>query len=118
MTRTDPRALAMSEAELMEQIRALVRDLDLLAYHARDARRSWGPGFPDLCIVGRGGVVFRECKTEAGSLSPEQRHWGEVLTTAGARWGVWRPRHLLSGQIGRELADLAAVQLGLFGEAS
>ena len=45
MTR-DPRAAAMSEAELMEAIRAMVRDLGLLAFHAADSRRSWGRGYP------------------------------------------------------------------------
>jgi len=116
MTR-DPRATAMSEAELMEAIRTAVKGLGLLAYHAHDGRRSWGPGFPDLVIVGRGGCIWRECKTEAGSLSPEQRQWGDTLKRAGQNWRVWRPADLLDGIIGRELASLAAVQLELFGAA-
>jgi hypothetical protein len=115
--RTDPRALAMSEAQLMESIRAMVNDLGLLAYHAHDGRRSWGPGFPDLVITGRGGTIWRECKTEHGSLSPEQRVWGDALKRAGQNWRVWRPADLLDGSIGRELAGLAAVQLELFGAA-
>jgi hypothetical protein len=114
MTR-DPRATAMTEAELMENIRALVSDLGLHAYHAHDARRSWGPGFPDLVVVGRGGCIWRECKTEAGSVTPEQRRWGDALQASGQRWAAWRPRHLLSGQIARELAEVAAIQLALFG---
>jgi hypothetical protein len=113
MTR-DPRAAAMTEAELMEHIRALVDGLGLHAYHAHDARRSWGPGFPDLVIVGRGGCIYRECKTEHGSLSPEQRQWGDALRASGQRWSVWRPRHLLDHSIARELTELAAVQAELF----
>ena len=115
MTR-DPRALAMSEAELMEAIRALVRDLGLHAFHAADSRRSWGRGYPDLTIAGKGGVIFREAKTEAGSLSPEQRQWGEALKLGGGNWAVWRPRDLplFGGSIGRELASLAAIQTELF----
>ncbi len=116
MTR-HPRAAAMSEAELMEQIRYMVRDLGLSAFHAADSRRSWGRGYPDLTIAGRGGCIWRECKTESGSLSPEQRQWGEVLKLGGGNWAVWRPRDLLDGSIGRELASLAAVQLELFGAA-
>jgi hypothetical protein len=112
--RRDPRAALMSEAELMESIRVIVRDLGLLAYHAHDARKSWGPGFPDLVVTGRAGVLFRECKTESGSLSAEQRSWGQALQATGARWGIWRPRHLLDGSIARELADLAGIQLELF----
>ena len=72
---------------------------------------------PDLTIAGRGGCIFRECKTEAGSLSPEQRHVGELITRAGGNWAVWRPTQRLDGTIGRELASLAAVQLALFGAA-
>lgn len=113
MTR-DPRAAAMTEAELMEAIRAMVNDLGLLAFHAADSRRSWGRGYPDLTIVGRGGTIWHECKTEAGSLSPEQRQWGEALKRAGQNWAVWRPRDLMSGGIGRQLADLAAIQETLF----
>jgi len=115
MVTRDPRAAAMTEAELMEYVRTAVKDLGLLAYHAHDGRKSWGPGFPDLVIVGRGGCIYRECKTEHGSLSPEQRQWGDALKRAGQNWRVWRPADRLAGSIARELADLAAVQLALFG---
>jgi hypothetical protein len=114
VTRRDPRAAAMTEAELMEAIRAMVRDLGLLAFHAADSRRSWGRGYPDLHIAGRGGSIFRECKTEGGSLSAEQREWGDMLKLGGENWRVWRPRDLLDGSIGRELAGVAAVQLALW----
>jgi hypothetical protein len=114
MVTRDLRAAAMTEAELMEAIRALVQDLGLLAYHAHDGRKSWGPGFPDLVIVGRAGCIWRECKTEAGSLAPEQRQWGEMLKRAGQNWRVWRPSDLLGGSIARELTDLAAIQGALF----
>lgn len=110
-------AAAMSEAELMEQIRLLVTDLGLHAFHAADSRRSWGPGFPDLVICGIGGTIFREVKTETGSLSPEQRRWGYVLQASGQRWAIWRPRHLIDGTIARELAAVASIQPGLW-EAS
>lgn len=114
MVTRDPRAGLMSEAELMEAIRALCADLNLKAFHAADSRRSWGRGYPDLTIAGRGGCIWRECKTEAGSLSPEQKEWGDRLKLGGENWAVWRPRDLLDGSIGRELADLAALQLALW----
>ena len=118
MTR-DPRAAAMTEAELMEHIRDLVAGLGLLVHHAHDSRRSWGAGYPDLCIVGKAAVLWRECKTEHGSLTAEQRAWGHALQRAGQNWRIWRPRDLLDGSIGRELATAAAVQLELelFGAA-
>lgn len=111
-------AAAMSEAELMEAIRAMCTDLGLHAFHPADSRRSWGPGFPDLVIAGIGGTIFRECKTETGSLSPEQRRWGYVLTASGQRWAVWRPRHLYDGTIGSELAAVASIQPGLWEEGA
>ena len=107
----------MTEAELMEFIRAAVKNLGLLAYHAHDARKSWGPGFPDLVVVGRGGCIWREVKTESGSLSPEQRQWGDALKRAGQNWRIWRPADRFDGSIGQELAGVAAVQLALFGAA-
>jgi hypothetical protein len=114
MVTRDPRAAAMTEAELMEAIRSMVRDLQLHAFHAADSRRSWGRGFPDLVVTGRAGTIFREVKTESGSLSAEQRQWGEALQASGERWSVWRPRHLLDGTIGRELAAVAGIQLALW----
>jgi hypothetical protein len=92
----------------------MVRDLGLLAFHAADSRRSWGRGYPDLTITGRGGCIWRECKTEHGSLSPEQRQWGDTLKLGGQDWRIWRPRDLLDGTIARELTDIAAIQLALW----
>lgn len=112
MTR-DPRAAAMTEAQLQEQVRLMCAQLGLFHYHPRNSRGS-EPGWPDSTIIGPRKVIFRELKTEHGSLSPEQRHVGDLIRAAGGNWAVWRPRDLLSGAIGRQLADLAGVQLELF----
>lgn len=112
MTR-DPRAAAMTERELQEHVRQLCAGLGLFHYHPHSSRRS-APGWPDSVIIGAGGILYRELKTEAGVLSPEQRRVGELITRAGGNWAVWRPRQLLDGSIARELTDLAAVQLALF----
>ena len=62
-------------------------------HHDRPARRSgakWATaiqghaGFPDLVLVRRGLVLFRELKGYSkdgrlGKLSPEQRDWGKQL---------------------------------------
>jgi hypothetical protein len=42
------------------------------------------------------------------------RALGEALKRAGQNWAVWRPRDVMSGGIGRQLADLAAIQETLF----
>jgi serine/threonine protein kinase len=111
---TDPRAAQMPERDLQEQVRQLCAGLGLYHYHPHNSRHS-APGWPDSTIIGRGGILHRELKTEHGSLSPEQRHVGELIRQAGGNWRLSRPRDLLDGSIGRELADLAAVQLALFG---
>ena len=113
---TDPRAAAMTERELQEHVRQLCAGLGLFHYHTRSSKGS-APGWPDSVIIGRGGILFRELKTEHGTVSPEQRHVGDLLTRAGGNFAVWRPRHLVDGTISRELTSLAAIQLELFGAA-
>lgn len=108
MTASRVIAARMTEAEVMEAVRGQCASLGLLAFHVRDSRRSWGPGFPDLVIAGPGGVLFREAKNERNSLSPDQRRWGSVLTRAGADWAPWRPRDLVSGVIAEQLAAISA----------
>lgn len=114
MTR-NPAAAAMTERELQEHVRQLCADLGLFHYHPHNSRHSTA-GWPDSVIIGKTGILYRELKTERGSLSPEQRHVGELITRAGGNWRVWRPRDLplFGGTIGRELASLAAVQLELW----
>jgi hypothetical protein len=91
-------------------VRRLLRDLGLHGYHTHDSRRSHG-GYPDWTIVGIGGVLFRELKTQRGKVSPEQRAWLDALAAANADVDVWRPGDLLSGRIARELAAIAWVTL-------
>lgn len=93
----------MTEAQLMESIRDLLRYHRLLAFHATDSRRCWGPGLPDLVIVGGSGVIYREVKTERGQLDAEQSIWRWRLQAAGADWGLWRPADLQSGRVDNEL---------------
>lgn len=98
--------LEMSETRLTEAIRELSRLLGLRIFHCYDARRSWGPGYPDLTIVGPRGVIFRECKTENGKTSTDQDGWAVALQEAGQDWAIWRPSDLASGRIKRELERL------------
>jgi len=81
----------MTEADFQNQILDLCKHVGLLAYHVYDSRRSV-PGFPDLVIVGKRGVLYRELKTDKGRLSKEQDQWLEALHAAGADASVWRPR--------------------------
>ena len=110
--KTDPRAAAMSEADLQESVRQHCASLGLFHYHPWSSVRS-EPGWPDSVIIGRK-VLFRELKTEYGKLSPAQVKVSYLLRAAGANWKVWRPSDLFSGLIAAELTEVAGVQAELF----
>jgi hypothetical protein len=120
--RSDMRSLAAAMLEdrgpdsLDAHVRALMKDLGLWGYHSRISKGS-EPGWPDWVIIGHR-ILYRELKTEHGTLSPEQRAVGARITRAGGNWAVWRPRDLLNGTIAGQLAECAAIQPSLFAEPS
>lgn len=101
-------AKAMTEAELQAEVIELAKTYGWLHYHTHDSRRS-PRGFPDLVLVRNGRLVFAELKKESGQQTPQQREWGRMLREVemetmrhhcDAVWVfLWRPSHLLSGQI-------------------
>jgi hypothetical protein len=103
--RKDPRAAAMPERELQEAVRRLCANLGLHHFHVLNSK-GCEPGWPDSTIIGRK-VIFRELKSETGRVSDEQREVGQRLQRAGQNWRIWRPSDLLSGQIAKELTELA-----------
>jgi hypothetical protein len=86
-------ALDDTEADFQARIIKTAQAAGWLVYHTHDSRRSQR-GFPDLVLVhaARGLVLFRELKTEKGTLRPAQRDWIHDLTQAGQDAAVWRPR--------------------------
>lgn len=106
----------MSEDDLLRAVLDMCRRLSLRTAHFRPALSKsgrWmtavqgdGKGWPDLTIVGPGGVLFRELKAEGKYPEPEQRLWLEALTVAGANVGVWKPHHLTEGLIEQQLKAL------------
>jgi hypothetical protein len=96
----------MSEADLDDGVRRILKDLPvLLAYHTFDSRRA-AAGFPDWVFTGPGGVMFRELKRENGQPTGPQKQWLAALSYAGADAGIWRPADLTGGKIARELLEL------------
>jgi hypothetical protein len=75
-----------------------------LSYHAHDSRTA-DPGFPDLVLLHprAGRLLFRELKTAAGRLSPEQTQWRYALLAAGADYAIWRPADLVGETVSEQL---------------
>jgi hypothetical protein len=115
MTRpiVDPRAAAMTEAQLEDHVRTLCADLGILRFHVQHSR-GMAAGWPDDVLIGARGILYRELKAEHGRLTPEQRATGEAIRRAGGNWRAWRPSDLVSRRIADELTEIAAVQLALF----
>lgn len=80
----------------------LIRYRHLWYYHIPDSRLA-PAGWPDLTIIGPGGILFRELKTATGRLRTQQRHIIDILTAIHEDVDVWRPDDLTSGRIIREL---------------
>lgn len=71
-----------------------------------------GKGWLDLFIADPfgGGLLWRECKGQDESTTPEQRGWIACLRANGRDVGVWRPADLYSGRIEQELKALVAAR--------
>ena len=92
------RGLAMSEKQLQAIVLKYARLHNWLAYHTFDSRRS-APGFPDLCMVRSGRLVFAELKRWRGRLTSAQEAWGARLVKTDAEYYVWYPGDWHSGDI-------------------
>jgi hypothetical protein len=99
------RTPAMPEAALQKAVTDICGLLGIWWYHVGDSRRD-RPGFPDLVLIGRT-TIFRELKTETGTVTTEQAEVGARLQRSGQSWAVWRPRDLHSGRV---LAELEAIR--------
>lgn len=80
----------LTEKEFQAAVVSLAKAKGWLTYHTFDSRRS-EKGFLDLVLV-RESVLWVECKTDKGRLTPDQRVWAEALEAAGQRVCIWRPK--------------------------
>jgi hypothetical protein len=94
-------ALPMSENDLLTNVLDLAANIHVRTAHFRPAKteKGWrtavqgdGKGFPDLVLVGPGGVLWRELKNATNGLDADQRLWRDALIAAGANWALWRPK--------------------------
>jgi hypothetical protein len=105
------------EDNLFDQVVDVARFKNVLVAHFRPARTKdggWrtpvaadGKGWPDLVLVGPGGILYRELKSSTGALMPNQRVWRDSLVAAGANWAVWRPRDMTSGLVISEITVIS-----------
>jgi hypothetical protein len=103
--RTSVKPRRGDEAIFQMAIIGLIKYRHLWHYHVSDSR-TCPPGWPDLVILGPGGILMRELKTEVGRLSKEQVSVIGMLEQAGMNVAVWRPSDLVSGQVIAELDSI------------
>lgn len=105
----DLQAAAMTEDRgpdsLDAHVRKLMKDLGLWGHHPWRSDKS-EKGWPDWTILGTR-IIYRELKSETGTLRPDQAKVRDRIVAAGGDWGLWRPSDLLSRRIHRELTAIA-----------
>lgn len=101
----------MTEAVLLDRVRSDAQACGLLTYHTHRSDRS-EPGWPDLVLLGPGGMAIRELKAYGGTVSHPQRRWISGLTAVGVDVAVWWPQHYADGTVHRTLRRLARPQGG------
>ena len=98
-----------SEKELQDAITGLADELGLWWHHETDSRKS-GRGWVDLVILGPAGALFAEVKGSGGRRSANQHLIGRLLGRAGLEYRVWYPVDWHSGDIKRDLKEIADVR--------
>lgn len=93
----DMQAKAMSEDDLLGNVRELAHRLGWLCYHTHDSRRS-DPGFPDLTLVRGSRLVFIELKSQKGRYRAGQENWLFALSQCAEAY-TYRPVDWLDGTI-------------------
>ena len=84
-------ASQMTEADHLEQVKAVALMCGWRLYHTFDSRRS-AAGFPDLVLVKPPRVVFAELKREKGKITVAQHMWFHDLDECpGVEVYIWRP---------------------------
>lgn len=63
----------------------------LTAHGYRTPYSGDGTGMPDWTLIGHGRVIFLECKTGSGRLSPDQKEWFRWMEANGVEAREVRP---------------------------
>jgi hypothetical protein len=83
------------ESELQSTIVEAAAKLGWLHYHTYNSQRS-DFGYPDLTLVhdGKKRVMWVECKSDSGKVTPEQTAWHDALARADQEVYLVFPKHL------------------------
>ena len=81
-----------SHKAFQARVVTLAKAYGWLCYHTLDSRGS-EEGYPDLVISRYGLTIYAELKVGADKLKAKQRHWLELLASAGHPAYHWRPEH-------------------------
>lgn len=96
-----------SEEDFQKEVLNMAYALGWQSWHFRDSRRQirdratgevrfvgddGAKGFPDLVMAGRGQVLFRELKSDTGTVELAQLGTLFALEDNGGNVDVWRPR--------------------------
>lgn len=84
-----PRA-DISEDDLQRLVVDLAAYCGWLCWHDNDSRTN-AAGLPDLLLLRKSRMLWRELKTARGRVRPEQADFGARLLAAGQDWAIWRP---------------------------
>jgi hypothetical protein len=99
----------MLESDLQREVLDLCRTYRLRVFHSTDSTKDLGPGYPDLCIVGKR-LIFAELKSQHGAMSGTQTNWRYWIKAAGTEHYIWRPTDLADGTITTILSSLATIR--------
>ena len=97
----------MKESEYLSEVYHICDFYGAKAHHCNDPKRCHGRGLPDLIIVGKGGVLWREVKTWGDKASPEQTEYLWLLRAIGQDAEVWDELDLQRGIVAAQIARVA-----------
>jgi hypothetical protein len=92
----------MRAAELYGAVLLLAGERQLQVIHGLP-RVMLARGWPDVVVMGPGGVLFRKLLDVHGQPGGHSRVVLDYLHAGYADAGIWRPRDLWSGEIERQL---------------
>ena len=98
--------VAMPEEDVAAHVVDLCEAFGVLRFHVPDSR--WmNRGWPDECLVGTSGVLFRELKSARGRVRAEQETVLARMQTAGLDAAIWRPEDVITGTIRRQIQAIS-----------